>query len=323
MRPGGCTSRTGGAGRRRDVSPRPALLILAAAVLWGTTGTAQALGPAGASPVAVGAVRLVLGGAVLALLALSAGRVRPGRGELAAAVVSAAAVAAYQPAFFAGVQRAGVALGTVVAIGSAPALTGLLSWLLGARPARAWGLATLLAVAGCALLVAARGGEAADPVGLAFALGAGAAYAVYTVGAKALLDSGWRPATVMGAAFGGGAVLAAPLLPGADLTWLAQPRGLAMAAWLSLATMGLAYVLFGRGLAGLAPPSAATLSLAEPLTAATLGIVVLGERPGAVQFAGAALVLAGLVVLARPGVPRAGGGGGVSPPPARAGGATP
>jgi DME family drug/metabolite transporter len=45
----------------------------------------------------------------------------------------------------------------------------------------------------------------------------------------------------------------------------------------------------------------ATLTLAEPLTAATLGAVVLGERPGALAVGGALLVLGGLLVLARPG----------------------
>ena len=43
------------------------LLVLAAAVLWGTTGTALAFAPPGAVPVAVGAVRIAVGG--LALLA--------------------------------------------------------------------------------------------------------------------------------------------------------------------------------------------------------------------------------------------------------------
>lgn len=43
--------------------------VLAAAVLWGTTGTAQALAPTGASPLAVAAMRLAIGGAALFALA--------------------------------------------------------------------------------------------------------------------------------------------------------------------------------------------------------------------------------------------------------------
>ncbi|HHY05259.1 MAG TPA: hypothetical protein GX534_08755 [Thermoanaerobacterales bacterium] len=36
-------------------------LILMASILFGTTGTAQAFAPAGASPLTVGAVRMVVG----------------------------------------------------------------------------------------------------------------------------------------------------------------------------------------------------------------------------------------------------------------------
>ena len=66
---------------------RPELLIVAAAVLWGTTGTAQDLGDVGASPVAVGVARIALGGALLALVAWAttarSGEAdpRPGAGE--------------------------------------------------------------------------------------------------------------------------------------------------------------------------------------------------------------------------------------------------
>jgi DME family drug/metabolite transporter len=42
----------------------------------------------------------------------------------------------------------------------------------------------------------------------------------------------------------------------------------------------------------------ATLSLAEPVTASLLGVVLLGETLSPVQLAGGALVLFGLVSLA-------------------------
>ena len=53
---------------------RPELLIVGAAVLWGTTGTAQDLGDVGASPVAVGTLRILLGGVLLTLLAAASSR---------------------------------------------------------------------------------------------------------------------------------------------------------------------------------------------------------------------------------------------------------
>ena len=62
----------------------------------------------------------------------------------------------------------------------------------------------------------------------------------------------------------------------------------------------LAYVLFSRGLRSLTSGETATLVLAEPLTAAALGIVALGEQPSLAAGIGAGLVLAGLAVLAAP-----------------------
>ena len=73
-----------------------------------------------------------------------------------------------------------------------------------------------------------------------------------------------------------------------------------MALFLGAIPTALAYVLFARGLRHLTPGETATLTLAEPLTATGLGILALGERPGAAAAIGAALVLAGLLTLAAP-----------------------
>ena len=71
-----------------------------------------------------------------------------------------------------------------------------------------------------------------------------------------------------------------------------------MALWLGLATIGVAYVLFTWGLSGLTAATAATLTLAEPLTASILGVVVLGERLSPLAVAGLVVLAAGLALLA-------------------------
>lgn len=276
----------------------PRLAVLAAAALWGTTGTAQALGPPGTSPVAVGAVRILLGAVVLGCLALLLdGRSYRGFANLST-VLGAAAIAAYQACFFAAVARTGVAVGTIVAIGSAPVFTGLLGRAVRSeRPERGWGTATLLAIAGASLLVLPGTAAATDPLGIILACGAGLSYAGYTVASKSLLDSGTPPTTTMAVLFAGGGLLLLPVLvvlgPGPVLSG----HGVAMALWLGIIATGVAYLLFGRGLAGLRTSTAATLSLAEPLTAGALGLVLLGERPGWLGVAGAGLVLSGLALL--------------------------
>lgn len=278
----------------------PRMLVLVAAVLFGTTGTAQALGP-DASPLAVGAARIVVGGALL-LLAARVLRAALPRDRRAIAGI-AAGIAIYQLAFFAAVDLTGVAVGTVVAIGTGPAVAGALGALLnGEQLTRRWAGATALAGAGVALLVLGGADDASiDPFGIVLAVVAGAGYGTYTVVSKGQLARGAAPEGVMAAGFGSAAILLLPVLALAGPSFLAEPGGLALALYLGAIPTALAYVLFARGLRHLSSGETATIVLAEPVTAAALGVTVLGETPGALGIAGAGLVLAGLAVLALPG----------------------
>jgi DME family drug/metabolite transporter len=278
-------------------SNRGSWLVLAAGVLWGTTGTAQAFAPAGASPLAVGAVRLAIGGTALLLLALVRRQLRRQGWPWRPTALLVTTIALYQICFFAAVARTGVAVGTVVAIGSAPMLAGLLGLLLlGERPTQRWLLATVLAVAGCTLLIATGGELHVDAVGVLLALGAGASYALYTLASRELLA--WQPPdAVTAVAFFGGALLLAPLLFFVDLAWLLEPRGLLVALHLGLVTTALSYILYIRALLTVPTATAVTLALMEPLTAATLGVLVLHERLTVPAFAGMLLILAGLLIL--------------------------
>lgn len=297
------------------------LAVLAAAVLFGTTGTSQALGPEGTTPLSIGVMRMVIGGTGLALIAFTlAARharrrgdpsaptlasLRPSRGGLRPLLLMAltgACLALYQPLFFLGTARNGVAVGTVVALGSAPILAGLLEWALTRRmPTPTWMGATALATLGVVLL--GFGGEAGagggtDPLGLLGSIGAGASFAVIANAQRRLLDDGWDPFTVVGGMGASSALLCAFALPFVDLAWLGTTSGLTMALWLGIATIAVAYVLFTWGLSGLTAATAATLTLGEPLTASVLGIVVLGERLSALAIVGLIVLASGLALLA-------------------------
>lgn len=272
--------------------------VLAAAVCWGTTGTAQAFAPEGATPLAVGAMRLLIGGTALLLFALGRRQLRLRGWPVHSTAVAIGTIAGYQLFFFAGVARTGVAVGTVVGIGSAPIFAGLLGMLLlGEMPSRRWVVATLLAIAGCTLLLAAGADIEVDTLGIILAIGAGAAYALYTIASKDLLRV-QPPDAVTAVAFFGGALVMAPLLFFVDLRWLAAPQGMLVALHLGLVATAFAYMLYIRGLMSLPSATAVTVALAEPLTAATLGIGVLGERVTLPALAGMALIFAGLAVLA-------------------------
>jgi DME family drug/metabolite transporter len=280
--------------------------VLLAALCFATTGTAQALGPAGTTPVGVGATRILVGGALLAGVALARRRPTKARwsGRLVATAV--AGVAVYQLAFFAAVADTGVAVGTIVALGSAPTLAGLFEWIVDRRrPSGRWIAATALACAGVALLALAGGEADVSAPGVALAVTAGGAYAVYTLAAKRMLAAGHAPESVMAAAFGIGALVLLPVLLATQPTWLLHADGIALALFLGTVPTAIAYLLFAAGLRRLTASETATLTLAEPLTAGVLGAVVLEEPLSGPAIAGAALVLAGLVALAlrRPAAP--------------------
>lgn len=275
--------------------------VLLAAVLFGTTGTAQVLGPDSSTPATVGASRILIGGLLLVALAVSSGGFH-GRWPLRPVGVCGVGIAVYQVAFFQAVADTGVAVAAIVAIGSGPVFAGVLERMLdGSWPGGRWALATALAASGVALLGLASSGDASlSARGIALGLVSGAGYATYTIVAKRLLRVGHRPLEVMGASFGAGAALLLPLLALGHVSWLGTGSGLALALYLGIVPTALAYVLFARGLRRLRASEATTLVLAEPLTATALGALVLGERVGLAGGLGAALVLAGLAVLARP-----------------------
>ncbi|WP_291049492.1 EamA family transporter [Herbiconiux sp.] len=302
----------------------PVFAVLLAAICFGTTGTAQAFGPADASAGSVGAARILIGGGLLGIVAIvlqlrarsrtirpgeaGGGRLRHGVPSWLLVAVGALGVLTYQPAFFAGTSANGVAVGTVVALGSAPVLTGLLDWALRRRfPGRRWLLATIVATAGVVLIsgLVGAGTSTVSLPGILASLGAGASYAVYTLAAKALLQRGWGATSTMGTLFGVAALGSIPLLLASDAAWLLTADGLALALWLGVVTTALAYLLFGWGLARLPAATVSTLTLAEPLTATVLGTLVLGELLSGQAVAGLIVLAAGLVILAFPGRRRA------------------
>ena len=276
------------------------LLILLAAVLWGTTGTSQALAPHGAHPLTVGALRLAVGGCALLLITLLRGQVTRGCFKHPKITLLAALlVAAYQLAFFEAVATTGVAVGTMVGIGSGPLFAGLLAFFIHReRPGRRWMIATLLAVTGLLVLFIPAQGNVSQvkATGVLLALAAGASYAGYTLAIKQLLP-GNSPDAVIAVVFTLGGIFLSPFLLGGDLHWAIEPGGLIIVLHLGLIATALAYLLFANGLKLVPAVHAVTLSLAEPLTAATLGIFFLKEQLTVTNAVGMGLVLAGLAVL--------------------------
>ena len=256
---------------------------------------------------AIGCAGLTLGGILLFLTSrgarsLPAACTRPERWLL---VLGVLAVAGYPVTFYPAVARTGVAVATVIALGSAPVFAGLLSWVTGqARPTARWTGATAAAVLGCTLLVSGPQltGHATpmDLTGVALAACAGLSYAAYSLIGGRLITHGHPSNAVMGVLFGAAGLLVLPLVVFVDTHWLATTHGATVAVYLALFTVYLAYRFFGHGLRHTPASVATSLTLAEPAVAAVLGVTVLDEHLSSASWYGLAVLALGLVLLTVP-----------------------
>ncbi|WP_412163657.1 EamA family transporter [Curtobacterium flaccumfaciens] len=326
-----------GAGRAsRPVGGLAAIAV--AAAVWGTTGTATHFAP-GVPAFVFGAVTFGLGGLVLAATAgrgtLRAVTQRRTRGW---ALLGAASLVVYAVAFYAALADAGVALGTTLAIGSSPVFAGLVEWVVDRRRVtRRWVLASVVSVVGMVVVTLARsehdGGGRSLAVGVGSALVAGLTYALYSwavargmhaatsrmpiavvraesdsmrvggdVGvAAARAARGPNERGLVGAVFGVAAVPLVVLAVVAGGPFLTDAGNWSVFLYLALVPTVIGHSLYALGLRTVTASVATLLSLLEPVVAAVLAVLVVGERLGTGGWAGIVLVVAGLSVLALPG----------------------
>nr|WP_229862571.1 DMT family transporter [Streptomyces galbus] len=299
---------------RRQSHTRPSaavgsLCVLAASVLWGTTGTAATFAPA-VGPLAIGAVAMGLGGLLQALTATAhiARERRALRGSGGTVALGALAVAVYPLAFYTSMRLAGVAVGTVVSLGTAPLASALIERVLdGGSLTRRWKLGAALGVLGTVLLCAAetmgaesagRAGSVAETVlGVCLGLLAATTYALYSWAAHRLITRGVSSRAAMGTVFGLGGVLLLPVLLATGAPLLESWTNAAVGAYMALIPMFTGYVLFGWGLTHVPPSTATTLTLLEPAVAAVLAVLIVGEHLAWVGWWGVGSVGACLTVL--------------------------
>jgi len=198
--------------------------------------------------------------------------------------------------FFVSSRRIPVAL-TVLLLYLYPAHVLVLSWAFRAeRPGRGGLLALALALAGTALAIGFPAHHL-DPLGIGLGLASSLGYAVYMfLGSRMQRGLPSQVATLWILTFA--AILLLALGPMVGGIRFALPPG----AWpgiLGLALLGTVVptVLVMEGFARISATQASIACTVEPVVAAALGALLLGERLQPLQLAGGLLVIAAVLVL--------------------------
>jgi len=282
------------------------LYLVLSGLLWGTGGLIGTLfgRAAGLSALAVAAYRLLVGGGLLVAFLTLAGRRWPtGRAAWTRIAVNGLLSALFQGCYFAAIALTSVSLATLVTIGGTPVIVAVAEHARGRRALGRAGLITIaLALAGLGLLVGLPGGGFSETAvlastGLALLSAAGFA-AVTLIGTSPVADLDELTLNGFGFSLGGIALLPLAALLG-GLSFRPSFAAAGLLAALGIGPTAVAYTLYFRGLRKASASSAALLSLLEPLTAAVLAALVLGNRLSPTGIAGAVMLLAAVVRTVR------------------------
>ena len=325
---------------------RGLLYLAVAGAAWGTAGAAADLiyQSSDAGPITVSFWRNLTG--LVLLLAVQLIRSRGGgsrrggprsgptrrrgrlsRRDLLVRGQTGLGLAVFQTAYFGAVQSTGLAVGTVVTLGTGPLLIAVGARLvLRERLPRGGVAAMAAALGGLVVLVLGHPGGTVRPLGIALALLSAAGYAQSALTARwagrpepaeraepadrAGADEGAGtgrargpaadPVVVTTWAFGLGAVLLLPFaLATGILPHTAHPaQALAVLGYLAAVPTALAYPLYFAGAAAVRAATASVIMLIEPVSAAALGVAMFGEPLTAATLGGGVLLLSAGTTLA-------------------------
>jgi DME family drug/metabolite transporter len=279
---------------------RGLLYVMIASTLWGTSGVAsQALAQlTQTNPLSISALRLGVAAPLLLLAAwhlLGRQLWSATRRDFGLMLLYGVMMAVDQALYFAAIALTGVTIATLITICS----TAIFERKM---PSRITLAIIGLALLGTVILVGSGTGQATNGssslLGVGYALVAACVYAGVIFLSKFL--SGKYPSlqiTALGFSAGAICLLVVANLVGFVGVYPAQ-------GWLIILYMGalptaLAYGLFMLGMRTTSAPVASVLVLLEPLTAAVVARVLLGERLTPLGIAGAVMLLGAIYALTR------------------------
>lgn len=277
--------------------------LLLMVVIWAVNFSVIKVGLDAFEPVAFNGLRFPLAAAVLTVPLLVARRPRlPERQDLARiAGLGVLGHVAYQLLFIHGMDRTRAGNASLLLTG-APVYTAFLSGVLGHDrvPPRAW-LGIVATVLGIALVVG--GGPAGLSFGAATLTGdllimaASVLWALYTVGARDMVRKYGSLAVTTWALWVGAALLFLIGIPELLRAEGGPPLAWAAVAYAGLLGIGLAHLLWYRGVRVIGNTRTAVFQNLVPLLALAVAWAWLGEVPTVWQLAGAGVIIGGVTVV--------------------------
>ena len=302
----------GEAGRER----RPAIgyaMVLSAALLFALNGTvSKVVLQSGISPLELTQVRATGAflGFALVLAVIRPASLRLRRRELPYLIVfGIAGVALVQGLYFVSIGRLPIGIALLIEY-IAPILIALWAWAVFKEPIRRriW-VALVLAVGGLAVVVEVWSGLSLDGVGVAAALAAAVAYAVYVLMAERAVK--WRdPASLTAYGFLFAALFWAAIQPlwlfpagrlDDSVSLLGNVERFSLPVWLLLLYVVVAgtmitFLLVAAALRHISATRVGILAMLEPVAASGVAFVWLGESFGTAQLLGGAVVLMAILL---------------------------
>ncbi|KQW88102.1 MULTISPECIES: DMT family transporter [Acinetobacter] len=286
------------------------IAVLSAAFLWGTTGTIATFAP-NLSPLAIGAAAMGGGGLLQAILARKSikNNIAQINSNLVILAIGVISVFIYPLAFYSSMHLAGITIGTVVSIGTAPLFTALLERFFDHKKLSIkWFICFILGISGVILLSLGESHSSISSeqiqnngqiLGIFLGALAGLTYALYSWIAKKLIDRGIDSKASMGLIFGIGSLFLLPTLFFTGGNLFDENINIYVVGYMMLIPMFLGYVLFGYGLKTVPASKAITLTLFEPLVAAVLAIALVGEELAPIGWIGMIFISLCLALLSK------------------------
>jgi drug/metabolite transporter (DMT)-like permease len=276
--------------------------LLTMALIWGANFPLIKASLAELPPLAFNALRFPLAALTVFLVLRARGRIPwPQRVDIPRIVgLGIAGNVVYQGFFIFGLD-ATLAGNASILLATTPVWTLALSTLLGhERPGTPVWLGILGTLLGMILVVS--GGNLSVDMGAStlggdlLVVGAAVTWSVYSVGSRRMVHKyGSLPVTAW-TLWVGSAGLVLMGLPSlfSSPVHRASPLAWAGVAYAGILAIGLAYILWYRGVQRIGNSRTAAYSNLTPVVALAVAWVWLGETPGSLQLAGAGVVLAGL-----------------------------